>query len=382
MAKKSTAGVVVPSNLSFLRSVEPTPGIMSGVVFRGEASLRAVHDRSEGAVVLPVQVTVTTVRGTIANDDKKEPKARVGTGEKALNAANIATVEQALLPADAAHLLVTTTIRFAGHASAPAMCNEPEFRDQLKAFVAEYANKGGFQELAVRYLLNVANGSWLWRNRFGEDMEVSIDTGSDVLIFGEDDIDMSLGFSTAAIIDAAKREKFEALSSRVAAALAGGPSVSLKVAGLVRMGEGAEVYPSQEFASASTEKVIRGAEADKVAKVLSKQRGTDGTMVATMHARKIGNAIRTIDTWHGNDGVGQIAVEVYGANTHQNEAHRVSGNDLYTYLRQPDLLNESLANEGVTGVHHYVVACLIRGGVFGFASAAKKGAAAAETSEA
>jgi CRISPR-associated protein Csy3 len=380
MAKNTST---LPSNLSFSRSVEPTAGVMSAVKFGAAApSLKSVLAADPRVIVTPVTVSATTVRGTIANDHKDAPAKRVGTGEKALNSANIATIEQALLPVDAGHLLVSTAIRFSGHALSPNACNSPLFRASLTQFVTAYAKQLGFIELARRYLLNILNGSWLWRNRFGQNVEVSVQLNDEVLLVSEADIDMTRGFTSDALVRSEHRPLFELLVAKIAAAFAGEAQVMLTVSGLVELGAGAEVYPSQEFSSGATEKVVKGREADKVDKVLSKQMNSEGQWVATMHARKIGNAIRTIDTWHGQPDVGPLAVEIYGANTHQGEAHRISGNDLYTYLKHPEQLAGDVAI-GVTDVHHYVVACLIRGGVFGFAEAAKnkKGEAAADTEE-
>lgn len=373
MAKKqATPKIELPANLSFMRSVEPTPGTMHAVKFEGPASLAAALAPSEKTKIVPVRVTATTIRGTISNDHKDSPEKRIGTGEKSLNAANIATVEQALLPADTEHLFVTYAVRFSGHSLYPSMCSSPSFRNALATLVKTYADKGGFNELAKRYVLNIVNGSWLWRNRFGQSVEVGITASGESVVFSEADIDMTGGFEFAAVLDATKRAFVERVVAQVAEALSGGKPVLLEVAGLVHMGKGAEVYPSQEFPSDVTEKVVKGKDADKVAKVLSKQVATSGDWVATIHPQKIGNALRTVDTWHGAEDVGAIAVEPYGANTHQGVVYRAKGNDLYTFLKKPDdLLNE--LDKEVSGKHHFVVACLVRGGVYGFAEASKSG---------
>jgi CRISPR-associated protein Csy3 len=368
----------LPSNLAFARSIEPTEALMEAVAAgKGFAGIQSIFDDAgaQNFTKRPVQITTTTVRGTIAHYDKVAPVARVDIGSKAINAANIATIERALLPADAAHLLVSFSVRFGGHSLTPTMNNHPEFTGLLKDFLQDYANKGGYEELALRYVLNLANGSWMWRNRFGDEMQVRLQRGSTAVVFEEGDVDMSKGFVLTAITDSAKRAVIAQFVTGVADALAGRTAVysseTIHCAALVKMGAGAEVYPSQEFSSEGTEEADdapRGK--DKVGKVLSKNRLTDGTQAATIHARKINNAIRTIDTWHDVDGVGPIAVEVFGANTHQSVAYRVNDNDLYSYLKDPVSLRETLKG-GVAGMHHYVVACLVRGGVYGFGKAAE-----------
>ena len=85
-----------------------------------------------------------------------------------------------------------------------------------------------------------------------------------------------------------------------------------------------------------------------------------------MHSQKIGNALRTIDTWYPNeDGepLGPIAVEPYGSVTSQGRAYRQpkQKKDFYNLLDSWILKNEAPEPEQ----QHYVMANLIRGGVFG-----------------
>jgi len=57
---------------------------------------------------------------------------------------------------------------------------------------------------------------------------------------------------------------------------------------------------------------------------------------------------------------GHIAVEPYGSVTSRGEARRISKNDFYT------LLQKWLKDEEISVIQqHYVIATLIRGGVFG-----------------
>jgi CRISPR-associated protein Csy3 len=86
--------------------------------------------------------------------------------------------------------------------------------------------------------------------------------------------------------------------------------------------------------------------------------------IAGMHSQKIGNALRTIDTWHPEaDELGAIAVEPYGSVTSRGVACRQPREkmDFYTLL-------DNWVTKGQTPdkkQQHYVMAVLIRGGVFG-----------------
>lgn len=86
-----------------------------------------------------------------------------------------------------------------------------------------------------------------------------------------------------------------------------------------------------------------------------------------MHSQKIGNALRSVDTWYPafsdlSAGAGVIAADPFGAVTHLGAVFRPpgSGQDFYT-------LFEKWVSGKILPAHeeNYVVAVLIRGGVFG-----------------
>ena len=88
--------------------------------------------------------------------------------------------------------------------------------------------------------------------------------------------------------------------------------------------------------------------------------------IAGIHSQKIGNALRTIDTWYPQDEnvpLGPIAVEPYGSVTTQGKAYRQpkAKADFYNLLDNWVLKDKVPAE----GDQHFVMATLIRGGVFG-----------------
>ena len=83
-----------------------------------------------------------------------------------------------------------------------------------------------------------------------------------------------------------------------------------------------------------------------------------------MHSQKIGNALRTIDTWYPESvELGPIAVEPYGSVTNRGRAYRQpkEGLDFFS------LLDAWILKDKIPSIEqqHYVMATLIRGGVFG-----------------
>ena len=128
----------------------------------------------------------------------------------------------------------------------------------------------------------------------------------------------------------------------------------LSVIAYVRMGDGQEVFPSQEL--------ILDKSQSKKSKTLY---SVDG--VAGIHSQKLGNAVRTIDTWHSDvKELGPIAVEPYGSVTTHGKACRQPRDRQDFYSLLDDWLLKDKPPE--LEQQHFVMATLIRGGVFGDSS--------------
>ncbi|MGY0633390.1 type I-F CRISPR-associated protein Csy3 [Luteimonas sp. A478] len=299
----------------------------------------------------PVTIRPKSVRGTISNrlKTKDQDPAKL---DAAIENPNLQTVDVATLPADADTLKVQFTLRVLGGTGEPSACNDAGYRDKLVGTVSGYVEEHGFGELARRYAANLANGRFLWRNRVGaEQVEVQVAhlrDGNPAAQWSFDALDHSLRELAAPADEASS---FEKLASLLESGLAGTSHVLVQVTAFIRAGAGQEVFPSQEL-------------------ILDRERGDksrtlyDVAGVAAMHSQKIGNALRTIDTWYsGADGNGPIAVEPYGSVTTQGKAWRQpkEKQDFYNLLdgwiikdKAPELEQQ-----------HFVVATLIRGGVFG-----------------
>ena len=89
--------------------------------------------------------------------------------------------------------------------------------------------------------------------------------------------------------------------------------------------------------------------------------------IAAMHSQKIGNAVRAVDTWYeGAAELGPIAVEPYGSVTTEGKAYRQPKQKMDFY----NLLDNWLLKVQAPPVEQqlFVMAVLIRGGVFGDAN--------------
>lgn len=300
-------------------------------------------DDINGGVWQPIHIQEKAVRGTISNRLKNAIASDPAKLDAEIQKANLQRVDVAALPMDADTLKVTFTLRVLGHLSTPSVCNDQEYQVALQNVIEGYISEHGFTELAARYAENLANGRFLWRNRVGaEAIKVHISSGEQRWTF--DAQHYSLREFRQPDGD------LQALAQVIESGLRGESFVLLTVEAFVQLGAGQEVFPSQELVLDSN---------SKKSKVLYQV-----SDVAAMHSQKIGNALRTIDTWHPMvDSLGAIAVEPYGSVTSRGVACRQPKEkmDFYTLLDKWVTKGDKPAVEQ----QHYVMAILIRGGVFG-----------------
>ena len=298
-----------------------------------------------------VAISEKSVRGTISNrlKAKDQDPAKL---DAAIENPNLQKVDVAALPSTTDTLKVVFTLRVLGGTGKPSACNDADYLNKLLETVRGYANAQGFGELARRYAFNLANGRFLWRNRIGsEQVEVRVahlvggmpqQTWTfDALALPLRSFDAPAEFAPA----------LDGLAHLIANGLAGQQHVLLQVTAFVRIGSGQEVFPSQEL-------ILDRGRGDK-SKTLYQVAG-----IAGIHSQKIGNALRTIDTWYeGADEMGPIAVEPYGSVTTQGKAYRQPKQklDFYSLLDNWIIKDQAPPAEQ----QHFVIATLVRGGVFG-----------------
>ena len=331
------------SVLAFERKLDPSDALF----FSGDW-----NQRHNTAGWLPVAVRAKSVRGTISNrlKTKDQDPAKL---DAAIENPNLQTVDVAALPADADTLKASFTLRVLGGAGTPSACNNADYQAKLLATVQGYVQAIGFAELARRYAHNLANGRFLWRNRVGaEQVEVQVQhlvQGSAAKTWTFDALALNTRNFTAP--DAATQD-LAGLADLIHQGLAGQSHVLLQITAWARLGAAQEVYPSQEL-------ILDKTNNDKKSKTLYTVNG-----VAGIHSQKLGNALRTIDTWYADvPELGPIAVEPYGSVTTLGKAFRkpTDKRDFY------NLLDNWLLKDKVpdTDQQHFVMATLVRGGVFG-----------------
>jgi CRISPR-associated protein Csy3 len=340
MANLKTASV-----LAFERKLDPSDALFSAGRW---------DDQENGDKWQPITVGEKSVRGTISNrlKTKEQDPAKL---DASIQSPNLQTVDVAMLPNDADTLRVRFTLKLLGGVGRPSACNNTEYQRQLTQTVDSYIEHVGFSELARRYTCNIANARFLWRNRLGAE-QIAVQVNE--IKAGERNKRWSfnaLNFSLRDFeIKNDQNQDFNNQVEIVEKGLTGATYLLLEVIAYARVGDGQEVFPSQEL-------ILDRGDSKRGNKSKTLYTVND---VAGMHSQKIGNALRTIDTWYEDiDGIGPIAIEPYGSVTSHGKAYRQPKQKIDFYnLLDNWVLKGKVPN---VGNQHYVIATFIRGGVFG-----------------
>lgn len=326
------ATVEIPTVLAFDRKLEPSDGLMYSGNWNDIASkdlwtkISLIDRRNRG-------VKSNFTREVLEDEEELQ---------KQIQEPNPVWGDDALLPHDHDTLKLSFTLRVVGGLDKPSACNKSTYQDRLTEIVKEYSETYHFDELAKRFANNIANGRFLWRNRIsGDELKilVSIDDSEEVIEFNGYDYDLK---------DVSNEDDdIRKLQQTIAAGLSGVKYVLLKVEAFVRLGQGQRVWPSQEMRM----NIPKGEKSRYLFNINNH---------AAMHSQKIGNALRTIDNWYSEEAQ-PIAVEPFGSVTHRGMAMRKSRND-FNSLAKRWLVQR---DENLTDAEkHFVIAVLIRGGVF------------------
>lgn len=330
--------------LAFEKKFVPSDGYMYGTTW---------DERKSKTKAAPLNLIEKSVRGTISNRLKKALQDDPAKLDAEVEKPNLQTVDNCALNAEQDTLKLHFTLKILSNVEQPSACNNAAFNASYTAAAKKYIEQEGFRELAKRYALNIANARYLWRNRVGaEKIEVDVK----VLNQGSE---QSWTFDAATIglrdFDH-EDEQINLLAKEIAMVLAGEkPFLLLEINAYAMIGNAQDVYPSEELV------LDKNNSKSKKSKILYKI-----GEIAGMHSQKIGNALRTIDTWYPDyesAATGPIAIEPYGAVTNLGKAYRHPKNktDFYTLFDKFGR-GESLASKEEA---HYVMAVLVRGGVFG-----------------
>ena len=360
--------IALPNMLAFERKLE----ISDALMFSGRWENQTKEQIEVTKLGRDGQEYTVTVKAwqpiPIVERWNRSTQSAHGTSEKDQLEANPVSAgnDDANLPQGADTLKVSWSARIVGNLGKPCACTNPDFERAIISRTKDFIGNNGLKNLAARYAYNIANGRFLWRNgACAEEVIISvrINDSDEPLEFRARD------FSLSDFEKNSNDTSLLELAAKIENGLGGDGNsfVLIKVDAYVKLGELQHVFPSQEMNMNEKKKTLFQ---------------LDGC--AAMHNVKIGNAIRTIDTWYGDQVIGKgkknggvvkisvdglpkhpIAIDPFGSVTHRGVAYRPDSGeasekeDLYTHM-------ENWVN-GVTlsaNQQAYVTANLIRGGVF------------------
>lgn len=326
------------SVLAFEKKLVPSDGLMYGTTWE-----------NRGNESVPLKLQEKSVRGTISNRLKKSEEGKI---DAKIESANLQTVDSCALAPNQDTLKLNFTLKVLSGVETPSACNHEGFNQTYSEAVSNYIADYGFAELSQRYASNLANGRFLWRNRVGsENVEVHINVLNNDI--SKNWVFNSLEFSTQNFDNASS--EINELAELIAKTLSGeNEFLLLEITAFAKVGKSQDVYPSEEL-------------------VLDKNNSKEGKskilyevgQVAAMHSQKIGNAIRTIDTWYPEFEQCQkaISIDPYGAVTNLGRAYR-QPKDKKDFFSLFDRFSQGEKLE-LPEDEHFVMAVLVRGGVFG-----------------
>lgn len=355
----------IPSVLSFEKKLVPSDGY-----FYGTKWSEINFDNLQEIKKQPLKIVEKSVRGVIGNrfnskDAKDFEKDPTKLDNKVENA-NLQTIDSCFLGEDQDTLMIHFTLKILSGLEQPWVSNGKEFNILYPQIIKKYHEKFGFKELAKRYGLNIANARYLWRNRVGVEnikVLVKINNHENILKFDAKKFDLKN-------FDYQPEGDLKILIDHIANALAGTNeyehnALILDINVFAKVGIAQDVYPSEELVLDKGNSKGKG----EKSKILYKIKINNNEEIAGMHSQKIGNALRTIDTWYpelNDNGNNPIAIEPYGSVTTLGKAFRKPKvkSDFYS-LFDNLFLGKTAFEVMKDNDLHFITAMLIRGGIFG-----------------
>lgn len=325
--------ITLPTVLAFDRNLEPSDGLM----WSGNWS-----DTNPSNPWQKIELFERRNRAVKSNF-KQEVLENEEELQKQVAEANLSWGDDAALDHQHDTLKLSFSLRVVSGIDKPSVCNNPEFERVYKEKISAYLS-ANIDELANRYAYNIANARFLWRNRVSaQNIKVVVSHNSLETSIEFDAYEYSLKDTSSS------NTQITELARLIKAGLLGEQKILLNINAYAQLGNGQRVWPSQEM-------VLNSPPGEKSRHLFA----LEGH--AAMHCEKIGNALRTIDDWYGDFAKVQtpIAVEAYGSVTQRGKAYRSNRDDFKTLLLK--WLNDK---ELTDSDKHFVVAMLIRGGVFG-----------------
>lgn len=336
--------VLSVSMLSYNRSIQISEAVMNTVLQNGE--------------VQPIHVFEKDILGQTYSF--KTSKIKPTDGTVAYN--NPQVIDFAIAGKDAKQLEIAFSVKVLGEAMQPNLCSKTETYKALTGAAVKFAENGGFKTLAERYIWNIANARFAHRNRVvTENPRVTVTFDGKQITFNSEAVSLR-SFDADQVMQSVTSgvEHYEGFVTRFADALgnvSGYFGFDVQFLGDIKEFE--EVFPSQEFARDDAKAKRNGFEK---ARFLARIGNNNH---ASIHSQKIGNAIRTIDEFHGNDDFGAIVVNAYGGDRQSNKVLRYDEKTSDSKNFYEIMISDEPVSGDVTDNNLFFFANLVRGGVYG-----------------
>jgi len=322
--------LTMPSVLSFDRKLEPSDAVMHSGSWDNKGEKEGWKE---------IELFDRRNRAVFSNFTQEELDDEEALKEK-MGKPNLSWGDDASLPFDSDTLRVNFSLRVLGGINIPSACNKKEYQDKFIEIIDVYTKDVGLDELANRYAYNIVNGRFLWRNRVGaQDITIYVNHTS----FGKPLEFNAYDYSLKNTISS--DDKVLKLAALIKNGLSDEENILIEISAYMKLGNGQRVWPSQEM-------VLNIPKGEKSRHLFS----LNGN--AAMHCEKIGNALRTIDDWQTGSDM-PIAIEAFGSVTQRGVAHRSNKNDFKSLITKW-INDKEISNEE----KHFVIAMIVRGGVF------------------
>ena len=354
--------MVIPTILTYEKSSAPSSGLMFGRTYDGEK--------------LPLLIGL--LRGRGAQTDHS-----AGHGEKDTDLGEWLPLRQdyCQLPHNAPELVIEFAIKYLPRSLTPHSCNDPEWFDLLEQLAQLYAEKSGYLYQAYCQIDALFQGLPFWRNNDGEALSLSIINISDKILPPY----LFKGLPARAdTLTNSNKAQFYSLVETIAQALSGKRDrLRLRVIATLEKDALEEVFPSEEFIeklSESKKEYLHRQKRYQKAREYAFYKIGD-IQQAMLHPTKIGAGLRW-DRWC-KSGI-ETPVSVYGliAKGRATSRGRGTKQDFYSLLSNirdhittlQEFDGNIFAQESIEalGEIHFIMANLIKGGVYNRESPKKK----------
>ncbi len=334
--------MTLPSVNAITRTISPSHGLF----YSFDSQTKQQNNQ-------PISLQEISLIGTMGSlkEGEKAKKDSEADKEQKLSS-NIQTVDTCFLPPEHDSYCLKFNLKITSWVE-DVISNNPDALKIFRDFITRYEKEVGGKLLASRYLTNLINGKFLWRNKYAENRQVTLQIADKKHDFN---IDLGFGFNDK-FAKTQDKKAFDGFVEQFANALFNkDDALVLYVEASGKIGYGQEIYPSQEFVNDDKE-----TKSKVLFDVFSK-----GKRVAAFHSQKIGNAIRTIDTWYAENATHAIPVDPFGPDKDNQDLRRkgVSSKDNSVYSMLNRLLDEKKGIEANSDAGHYLMACFILGGVY------------------